>query len=67
MLLLKRSPEQETALCKLLDDQQDKHSPNYHQWLTPEQLGKKFGPTGADIQTVTTLLQSNAAPDFVAS
>ena len=30
LLLLKRSPEQESALRKLLDDQQDKHSPHYH-------------------------------------
>src|SRR6267142_6097664 len=27
LLVLKRSPEQETALLKLLDDQQDKNSP----------------------------------------
>lgn len=59
LLVLKRSSEQETTLRKLLDDQQDKHSPNYHQWLTPEQFGKQFGPTDADIQTVTTWLQSH--------
>ncbi len=59
LLVLKRSPDQETALRKLLDDQQDKHSPNYHQWLTPEQFGKQFGPTDADIQTVKTWLQSH--------
>ena len=59
LLVLKRSAEQESALRKLLDDQQDKHSPNYHQWLTPEQFGKQFGPTDVDIQTVTTWLQSH--------
>ena len=36
LLVLKRSPEKEFALRKLLDDQQDKSSPNYHQWLAPE-------------------------------
>jgi hypothetical protein len=30
LLVLKRSPEQEMALHTLLDDQQDKLSPNYH-------------------------------------
>jgi len=30
LLVLKRSAEQETALRKLLDDQQDKASPSYH-------------------------------------
>jgi hypothetical protein len=59
LLVLKRSPEQESALRKLLDDQQDKYSPNYHQWLTPEQYGKQFGPTDADMQVITTWLQAH--------
>jgi hypothetical protein len=59
LLVLKRSPQQEAALRKLLDDQQDKHSPNYHKWLTPEQFGKQFGPTDADMQTITQWLQSH--------
>ena len=59
LLVLKRSPEQESALRQLLDDQQDKHSPNYHQWLTPEQFGKEFGPTDADMQTIASWLQSH--------
>src|ERR1700687_616650 len=44
LLVLKRSPEQETALLKLLDDQQDKSSPEYHKWLTPEKFGQPVGP-----------------------
>ena len=59
LLVLKRSAEQETALRKLLDDQQDKASPSYHKWLTPEQFGKQFGPTDSDIQTITSWLQSH--------
>jgi hypothetical protein len=59
LLVLKRSPEQESALRKLLDDQQDKASPSYHKWLTPEQFGKQFGPTDSDIQTITAWLQSH--------
>jgi subtilase family serine protease len=58
LLVLKRSPEQEYALRKLLDDQQDKVSPNYHKWLTPEQYGKQFGPTDSDMQTIVLWLQS---------
>ncbi|MGH9740831.1 MAG: Ig-like domain repeat protein [Candidatus Acidiferrum sp.] len=58
LLLLKRSPEQETALQKLLDDQQDKSSSNYHAWLTPAQFGQQFGPADADIQAITNWLQS---------
>ncbi len=59
LLVLKRSDEQESALKKLLDDQQDKASPNYHKWLTPEQFGQQYGPTDADLQTVTAWLQSH--------
>ncbi len=59
LLVLKRSPEQESALRKLLDDQQDKGSPSYHKWLTPDQFGKQFGPADQDIQVVTAWLQSH--------
>jgi pro-kumamolisin-like protein/Big-like domain-containing protein len=58
LLVLKRSPEQEAALRKLLDDQQDKASPRYHNWLTPEQFGQQFGPTESDMQTIRSWLQS---------
>lgn len=59
LLVLKRSSEQESALEKLLDDQQNKSSPNYHKWLTPAEFGKQFGPTDTDIQTITSWLQSH--------
>src|SRR6267378_5878231 len=59
LLVLKRSLEQETALQKLLDDQQDKSSPRYRQWLSPEQFGQQFGPADGDIQQVTDWLQSH--------
>src|SRR5260370_14414877 len=58
LLLLQRSPDQESSLRQLLDDQQSKSSPNYHAWLTPEQFGKQFGPADADIQSVKQWLTS---------
>jgi Tectonin domain/Pro-kumamolisin, activation domain len=58
LLVLQRAPEQETALRQLLDDQQNKSSPNYHAWLTPEQFGQRFGPADADVQAVTGWLTS---------
>jgi hypothetical protein len=57
LLVLKRGANQEAALRKLLDDQQDKASPLYHKWLTPTQFGQQFGPTDSDIQTITSWLQ----------
>src|SRR5579862_6875969 len=59
LLVLKRSDAQESALRKLLDDQQDKHSPSYHKWLTPGKFGQQYGPTDADMQTITSWLQSH--------
>ncbi len=59
LLVLKRSDAQEHALRTLLDDQQDKFSPNYHQWLAPEQFGKAFGPSDGDMQTIMGWLQSH--------
>src|SRR6266851_8740747 len=58
LLLLQRSLEQETALQQLMAEQMSKESPNFHKWLTPEQLGVQFGPADADIQTVTGWLAS---------
>lgn len=58
MLLLQRSGEQEAALRQLLEDQQNKTSPNFHAWLTPQQFGQQFGPADADVQAVTSWLQS---------
>src|SRR5882762_718997 len=56
MLVLQRSPGQQAALGKFMDEQLSKDSPNFHKWLTPEQFGKQFGPADADIQTVTDWL-----------
>lgn len=57
LLVLKRSHEQEAALRRLLDDQQDKASPRYRKWLTPEQFGQQFGLAGSDLQKITAWLQ----------
>jgi subtilase family serine protease len=56
LLLLQRSPEQDLALKQLIDAQQTKSSGRYHAWLTPQQFGNQFGPSDADVQTVTEWL-----------
>ena len=58
LLVLQRSPEQETALRQLMDEQQIKSSSNYHKWLTPEEFGKQFGPSDADVQATSDWLSS---------
>ena len=59
LLVLKRDPQQEFALHKLLDDQQDQASPNYHKWLTPDEFGAQFGPSDQDLQLVSGWLQTH--------
>ncbi len=59
LLVLKRSSEQQAALDQFLEELQRPSSPNYHQWLTPQQFGDKFGASDSDIQAVTTWLESH--------
>jgi len=59
LMLLRRSPDQESALNKLLDSQQNPGSPQFHQWLTPDQFGEQFGPTKEDIAATSNWLASH--------
>jgi Pro-kumamolisin, activation domain/Bacterial Ig-like domain (group 3) len=59
LLVLGHSAEQDAALAKLLDDQQDRSSAQYHRWLTPEEFGQRFGLADSDVQTITGWLQSH--------
>src|SRR5579872_280721 len=47
------------ALAKLLDDQQNPASPQYHRWLTPTQFDARFGRTPAEVQAVSKWLSQN--------
>jgi hypothetical protein len=58
LLQLQRPAEQEAAVRQLIESQQDPHSPNYHQWLTAEEIGASFGPAQEDIDAVSGWLQS---------
>jgi len=57
-LMVKASPAQQDALERLLEEQQDRSSPNYHRWLTPEQFGDRFGLAPGDDSTVAAWLES---------
>ena len=58
LLQLKRSPQQERALRQYIDSLQNRHSPNYHHWLTAKQFGKRFGLATQDLGTITQWLES---------
>jgi uncharacterized protein (TIGR03437 family) len=57
-LTLALSAAQQTELNQLLAEQQNPASPNYHRWLTPEQYAQRFGASEADVNTISTWLQS---------
>ncbi len=59
LLLLNRPPEREAAFQQLLKDQQTPGSPSYHHWLTPEEIGSRFGPADADMDAVTGWLSAS--------
>ncbi len=52
ILLLKIAPEKQAELDRLVAEQQDPSSPNFHSWLTPEEFGKRFGRSPEEIATV---------------
>ena len=57
-LLLQRSPEQQAALDAFMAQQTDPQSPNFHHWLSPTEYGERYGPSDADIATLTAWLKS---------
>lgn len=57
ILMLDGSPEQDSELSTFLESQQSNGSPDFHNWLTPDQFGQRFGPAPQDIQAVTAWLQ----------
>ena len=57
VLVLKPGKDQATALSRLINQQHDKQSSSYHNWLTPEQYGAQFGPAEQDLQQITAWLQ----------
>jgi subtilase family serine protease len=58
-LVLQRSPGQERALERLIAEQQSPRSANYHKWLSADELGRRFGPSQHDVETISSWLQSH--------
>jgi hypothetical protein len=59
LLVLKRSPNQDKALSQAIKEMEKPGSKTYHHWLTPEQIGTTYGPSGQDIAAVTGWLASS--------
>jgi subtilase family serine protease len=59
ILVLHRSAEQQAAADAYAASLYDSKSPNFHHWLTPEQIGEDFGPAQSDVDAVTSWLQNH--------
>ncbi len=57
MLYFSTTPQQQSDLKQLLAAQQTPGSPQYHQWLTPQQFASRFGTNDADIALTEQWLQ----------
>ncbi len=58
LMVLKSSEEQKKEIRKVIDEQQDKRTANYHQWMTPEEFGEHFGVDDSDIAKIKDWLTS---------
>lgn len=58
-LVLQRSPSRQKAFDDFVASQYDSSSPNFHHWLTPDEIGNRFGPAPADIETISGWLRSH--------
>ncbi len=63
-LVLARSPKQEQALATLLEQQQEKSSPNFRKWLTPAAFGASFGASDHDLGIVSAWLAAQGFEDI---
>ncbi len=57
-VMMKQTPAQHASLEQLLDRQRDPNSPDYHNWLTPEQFADRFGLSRADMAKVVAWLEA---------
>jgi len=59
LLTLLPDSTQQDVLNQLLDAEHNPESPYYHQWLTPEQYGDRFGVSDSDTAQVVNWLQGH--------
>lgn len=59
ILTLKPDATQQAVLESLITAQHDPASPYYHQWLTPEEYGQRFGASENDLQQIVNWLRTH--------
>ncbi len=59
VLVLRRSPKQQSALDAFVTSQYNPASPNYHHWLEPEEVGEMYGLAPSDIAIISNWLSGH--------
>jgi len=59
LLALRPAPETEARLEKLIDDMHRQDSREFHHWLTPQQLGERFGVAPQDREIIQHWLEGH--------
>jgi hypothetical protein len=59
LLLLQRSSQQESALTDFILAAHTPGNASFHQWLTPAEFGRLYGPANSDVVAVTAWLESH--------
>jgi subtilase family serine protease len=59
LLLLQRSPQQESALADFIQAAHTPGSQTFRQWLKPQEFGRLYGPADSDVAAVTAWLESH--------
>ncbi len=57
VMVLRPDPSQDAALEELIRAQQDPASPYYHQWISPEAFGERFGVSQSDLAQIANWLE----------
>ena len=57
LLVLSPTAEQQNQLKQLLDEQQNRKSPQYHRWLSASEFAARFGVADADVEQAKQWLQ----------
>ncbi|HEX3663957.1 MAG TPA: S53 family peptidase [Rhizomicrobium sp.] len=59
MLVLKRPAAREAAFERAVAELTDRTSPDYHHWLSAQEIGERFGPAPKDVAAVTGWLTAH--------
>lgn len=66
VLVLRRSPERQLAFDRFVESLYNRESDSFHHWLSPEEIGERFGPNQVEVSAaVHWLLEQGFRVDSV--